>query len=486
MSQLCSGAAVSSGLGIDASGASGASGCETQHGPLVEWHGRSSAPPPPSSGSGLGLGSGSGSDSDSASIGGFLIERTLGQGAMGVVYLARDPALDRQVAVKVISPELAGNPSAQEQFYREAQILASLRSDAVAQIYAFGPHEGGHFFAMEYVVGRNLESIISDYQTRGAFAPVSPSIAVLQQLARGLAALHASGVVHRDIKPSNVVIEDRTGRPVLIDFGIAHQCVRPGCARAAGTPLYMAPEQLRSAAAETSSTLDASALTPQLDIYSLGCVGFELLTGRPPFLADSVDALFEMHRTSPPPRVSSIRPQLHALDAVIARALEKDPAMRFPNAEAFVAALERAKPRALDTRNLAAAVRAAPAAPAQRVLVIDTDPSFRELVARVVQDQYPGAEITTACTGAEALETFESTPAHVVVIDLRLPDLDGTETLSMIRMLPHGGRARVVVCGPGADDRQRWRFSRLHVRSFLVKPASYDEVHECLVASGMK
>jgi serine/threonine-protein kinase len=93
---------------------------------------------------------------------------------MGVVYLARDPALDRQVAVKVISPELAGDPTAQEQFYREAQILASLRSNAVAQIHAFGPHAGGHFFAMEYVVGRDLESILSDYRLRGAFAPTTP------------------------------------------------------------------------------------------------------------------------------------------------------------------------------------------------------------------------------------------------------------------------------------------------------------------------
>jgi serine/threonine-protein kinase len=436
----------------------------TQQGPLGEWNGHVSIPPPSSSG---------------ATIGGFVVERTLGKGAMGVVYLAHDPVLDRKVAVKVISPELAGDPTAQEQFYREAQILASLRSSAVAQIYAFGPYAGGHFFAMEYVVGRDLESIIDDYRLRGAFAPTSPSVAVIQQLARGLAALHARGVVHRDIKPSNVVIEDESGRAVLIDFGVAHQRVRPSRSSfAAGTPLYLAPEQTR-----ISGEL---MLTHQLDIYSLGCVAFELLTGHPPFVADDLEDLFEMHRSSPVPLVSSYRPQLRDLDPVIARALEKDPARRFPDAESFAAALERAKPRVLDTRKLAASVRSPPSCAGRRVLVIDTDSTFRKLIAEVVRDHYPGAEISIATSGAEALETFESTPAHVVVSDLRLPDLDGTSTLSMIRMLPHGGTARFIACGPGAEDRDRARFQRLGVRSFLVKPASYEEVRESLMAIRMQ
>jgi serine/threonine-protein kinase len=302
---------------------------------------------------------------------------------------------------------------------------------------------------------------------------------VNQQIAHGLAALHSRGIVHRDIKPSNVVIEDESGRAVLIDFGVAHRVRASGAfTYAAGTPLYIAPEQ-------TDPELSESMLTQQLDIYSLGCVAFELLTGQPPFFADTVEEVFEMHRHSAVPLVSSYRPQLYGLDAVIARALQKDPAKRFPNAEAFAAALERAKPRVLDTRKLAAAVTTPPSCAGRRVLVIDTDSTFRRLITTVVQDHYPGAEITTASSGAEALETFESTPAHVVVIDLRLPDLDGTETLSMIRMLPHGGRARFIACGAGAEDRDRARFQRLGVRSFLVKPASYEEVRESLLAIRM-
>jgi serine/threonine protein kinase len=173
----------------------------------------------------------------------YRVESELGRGGMGVVYVARDAWLDRPVALKVIAASWASDARATDRFQKEAKALASVRSQHVVQVYAFGPHEGSYFFAMEYVHGRSLRAIIAEHKQHNATIPVHRTLAILSQIANGISAVHAAGIIHRDVKPANIVIEDDTGRPVLVDFGLASPGDDPSQAIAMGTPQYMAPEQ---------------------------------------------------------------------------------------------------------------------------------------------------------------------------------------------------------------------------------------------------
>jgi len=217
---------------------------------------------------------------------------------MGRVFLAHDSGLDRTVAVKMIDPELAREPAVIKLFRREATALARVRSEYVVQVYAFGLHEGSPFFAMEYVEGSDLDSIIGAYRARGQVVPLHRAATILRQTASGLAAVHAHGIVHRDLKPSNVLVEAGTGRPVLIDFGLALTATSPGPASQAGTPLYMAPEQWAPESDEMSCATD---------VYGFGAMAFELLTGRPPYVAEDVTTLMMMHFRDEIPLVSAVQ-----------------------------------------------------------------------------------------------------------------------------------------------------------------------------------
>jgi len=164
-----------------------------------------------------------------------VVEAQLGKGAMGVVLRVRDIGLDRDVALKLIAPPFIADPSAATRFRREAAALAAIRNEHVVQVYSFGPHEGSFFFAMEYVRGPTLEALMRQHADHGAFVPLHRALTILLQVASGLDAAHHAGIVHRDVKPSNIVIEEHTGRPVLVDFGLAHRG-RLEASEVVGTP----------------------------------------------------------------------------------------------------------------------------------------------------------------------------------------------------------------------------------------------------------
>ena len=238
--------------------------------------------------------------SDRTSTGRYRIIRRLGQGGMGVVYLAHDTQLDRRVAVKIPHAESEFSPDAVARFQREARAAAALEHPNFCRIYDFGQIEGRHFIAMAYVEGQSLRTII-DHE-----GPLERerSIAWVQRLALAMAKAHERGIVHRDLKPSNILINGE-GEPVITDFGLARwlEGDNPELTRSGvlvGTPHYMAPERVEC---------DINSIGPASDIYSLGVVLYELLTGRRPFegSAARVLGLIVSQEASP---LSAIRPEI--------------------------------------------------------------------------------------------------------------------------------------------------------------------------------
>lgn len=387
---------------------------------------------------------------------------------MGKVLRALDLPLRRRVAVKFLADE-APDEDVVARFRDEAAALAAVRSEHVARVHAFGGESGRPYFVMEFVDGKDLGSIIDEHAEHRATVPVSRASSILRHIARGLAAVHAAGLAHRDIKPSNVVIERGSGRPVLVDFGLAvavHQKL-PGASM--GSPAYMAPEQQESWKLQHG-------LGVRADLYALAVTAFELLTGRLPFAADDVRALLAHHQHVVAPKISSFVPALAPADPVFERALAKQPLERQESVGAFSAALERAldQVRSVATPEVSSGDTPVDAAnaPAVRVLICDDDPIFGRLLTRAVQLAFFGTSVRVAAvtSGADAVARATGASPQLILLDFEMPGLDGAETLSRLRDLPNGGDGRVVVISGGVNDSARWRLSVLGVTEFVSKP----------------
>ena len=288
-------------------------------------------------------------------IAGQRIESVAGRGGMGVVYRAIDIDLDRAVAVKVIADAFADDPDFRRRFIAESRIAASLDHPNVIPIYRAGEEDGVLFQVMRFVDGKDLRGVLAD----GGPLEAQRAVRMLTQVASALDAAHGSGLVHRDVKPANVLLG--SGDHVyLTDFGLTKRSGTDDTrtAQLVGTVNYVAPEQIRG------QELDA-----RTDVYALGAVLFQMLTGRVPFPADSDEAKMWAHLSETPPRPSESRPELpSALDDVIARAMAKDRDDRFASAgdlaAAASAALEKrpapAVPPPGAPRTSAPALRAAP------------------------------------------------------------------------------------------------------------------------------
>lgn len=417
----------------------------------------------------------------------YEVQAEIGRGGMGVVYRARDVGLDRLVALKLLKGDApAQHPHSIRAFQREARLLAAIRDPHVAAVYAFGRHLDGYFFAMEHVDGASLETIILEHSVRKGTVPVHRAVTILREVAGGLAAAHAAGVVHHDIKPGNVVIENDSGRPVLIDFGLATTGPQTEADMYGGTPDYLAPEEL-------VRPLDRSMWSSRSDVYSFGCMMFELLAGRPPFYgATGVPELLEMHRAAPIPSLAATRPELSPFDAVIHRAMAKDRSQRYPSALSLSLAIQaatdewrQATERKETTPPPGGEAEAAPssaylpvATERVRVLVVDDDPDFLRFATRAVQLAFFGApvEVSMAKGGERALESAQRAPPHLVLLDFDMPGLDGLATLSRLRGLRHGEAMRVIVISGRATEDARWKFAVLGVRNFVHKPVQLPEL----------
>ncbi len=261
---------------------------------------------------------------------GYALGRELGRGGMGVVFLARDVALDREVAVKVISPELAPNRLLAERFIAEARLIARVRHPNIVSVYSAGTADGLLFYVMDHIPGDSLRDLL---RQRGRLEPELAS-QIAAEIASALDAAARAGVVHRDIKPENILIEQAGSgyRALLADFGIAHAMTsedhRTGPGMAMGTPAYMSPEQAAGEGVDARS-----------DLYSLGIVTFEMLAGRPPFEGPR-RTVISRQIVDPAPPLDRVRPGTppHLVTAV-AKALQKTPEQRWQSGEEFRQAL---------------------------------------------------------------------------------------------------------------------------------------------------
>ncbi len=259
----------------------------------------------------------------------YRLTERLGEGGMATIYLGHDLKLQRDVAVKILRPEYGRDEAFVARFRQEANSAASLSHPNVVQVYDYGTDEAGPFIVMEYVDGQDLGEILKD---RG-FVPSAAAARIAMQVADGLAAAHALGIVHRDVKPSNILVSV-AGQVKVADFGIARalseaQLTLPG--QTLGSVRYLSPEQARG-----------ENVTAATDIYALGLVLSEMLTGRPVWGGDTAGAVAMARLTEDPPAPSSVRVDVNpALDGIVRRALARDPAQRFGSAGAFSDALGR-------------------------------------------------------------------------------------------------------------------------------------------------
>jgi eukaryotic-like serine/threonine-protein kinase len=373
----------------------------------------------------------------------------LGQGGMGMVVLALDERLQREVAIKLIRPAFVTSQKARDRFLIEARAMARVRHENVVEIFAFGEITGSPYFVMEYIPGSNIANWLDDLIVEEKLPSIDEALGYLDQMCRGLAAIHTSGAVHGDLKPSNILL-GAASRVAIADLGLSRlfdTSGKIGEHPMAGTPAYLAPEFSRRD------------LPPHLhqrsDIYALGVIAYEMLTGEPPYDIVTTHDMLIAHR-DPPPLPSKLRPELGtAFDQPMLGSLSIDPKQRTGSADELRKQLLRARESLTAKRT------------EYRILVADDDRDFRELARETLTFGFPGARIETVKDGDAALAAIDREPASLCVIDLDMPGMNGVELTAALRA---NYSVPIVVCtaSGGAPD---WRLlSALGADGFLVKP----------------
>ncbi|MET8136396.1 MULTISPECIES: serine/threonine-protein kinase [unclassified Streptomyces] len=281
-----------------------------------------------------GLVSGRPSDLIGRQIAGYRIEREIGRGGMAVVYQAKDLRLDRTVALKLLAPELARNDTFRGRFTHESRVAAAIDHPHIVPVFEAGETDGVLYIAMRYVAGRDLRHLLD----REGPLPVAVAARIALQVASALDAAHDHGLVHRDVKPGNILVaqgtdSDHPEHVYLTDFGLTKKSLSltgfTSVGQFVGTLDYVAPEQI------SGKPVDG-----RCDVYSLGCVVYETMAGKPPFQRDDDMALLWAHQYDQPPALTTKRPDIpDAVDAVLAKALSKSPDDRYDSCLAFVSAL---------------------------------------------------------------------------------------------------------------------------------------------------
>ncbi|HXG70950.1 MAG TPA: protein kinase [Gemmatimonadaceae bacterium] len=302
----------------------------------------------------------------------YELESEVGRGGMGVVYCARDRRLKRQVAVKILPPELGFRADIRQRFLREAETAAGLSHPNIVPIYTVEEKDNLVYFVMAYVAGDNIGARL---QMHGTMPPVEVR-RILREVADALSYAHGRNVVHRDIKPDNIILDAETGRAMVTDFGIARALTDSGDSRltatgmAIGTPAYMSPEQ----------SAGDRAIDGRSDLYSLGVVGYQMLCGQPPFVATNTPSMLVKHLSERPVPVNERWPDLPAdLSRAVMMCLEKDPSHRFPSAAAFSVAIGSGQMPTLATR----------AAPALGMVPVRPSEPYR---APTAEPRYPSSQ----------------------------------------------------------------------------------------------
>lgn len=369
---------------------------------------------------------------------------------MGVVYVAIDSRLKREVALKIVHPHIASEPELRHMFRSEAESMARLRHPNVVEIYDIGEVDG-----RPYLVMPNLRAVDLAQWTRrrgGPPLPVDIVVGLLGQAASGLTAMHAAGLVHGDIKPHNLLVSE--GHEVVVaDLGLARSARRHvDIETLGGTPGYLAPEIIAREPAATT-------LAHKADVYALGVTGYWLLVGHTPFGRGHADDVFERQLQGEILPPSEVRPELSKrFDAPLMRAIHRDPAQR-PSVAELREALFAARDEAQDHD------RRQPF-----VVVVDDDADVLVLVRELIMAVCPQAEVVALQDSEAALSLIESRPPSLVLTDLQMPGLNGLELLAAMRGYPATQSVPVIVM-TGVGGAQDWQLLRsLGASRFMVKP----------------
>jgi eukaryotic-like serine/threonine-protein kinase len=394
--------------------------------------------------------------------GNYRVVGELSRGAMGVVLSAFDEKLRRSVAIKVIRSELL-RPGFVRQFLNEAQAMAQVNHPHVVAIYALGEFRAAPYFVMERIEGETLASWlarqIEPMRTFSDGSALTSTFAdprgfetrlrILNEVCAGVEAIHAVGAVHRDLKPSNILVDHRLHCRVG-DFGLS-TLGEAQFSEVAGTLAYMAPElTLRLGEYQPAHAVS--------DVYSLGCIAYELLTGQHPHQEHGrISGIRHVRAVVPPSLLRSDLPT--GIDRVILAALHDDPERRTATVGAFLRELLEVQTVRPD-----------------RILIAEDDADFRELLRETLCQRFPKADIHCVENGAAALASVDEHPAAVALIDLQMPTLDGASLTSALRSRPHAANMPIIVL-TGSGGAAEWkRLSSLGADRFLVKPVNLDDV----------
>lgn len=383
----------------------------------------------------------------------FAIDGLIGTGGMGAVYRAHDLRLGRDVAIKLVHEDMLERPEVRAAFVTEARAMAQVHHTNVVTIHAFGEHHGRPYLVMEYVFGSNLTRWREDHED----ATLEERLAILDPLCRGVEAIHEAGGLHRDLKPGNVLV-GASGRVVVTDFGLACALASNAAAKlpVGGTPAYVAPEIAREDVIEPG-------LARRIDVYALGVIAFELLTGTRLFETESVAGVLQEHAYSAPPLASRIAPRVpRTFDDVLFRALAKSPAERTPSAEQ----LRRELAHALEASELAHRRR--------RFLVADDEISSLLALRELLLAAFPGAEVIPVTNTETAVAIAMRDRPDVVITDLAMPHGGGEVLTRALRADPRTADVPIIVV-TGFGGTAEWNALRsLGADRFLVKPVDFD------------
>ncbi|HZI09530.1 MAG TPA: protein kinase [Myxococcus sp.] len=393
----------------------------------------------------------------------YVLERRIGGGGMGTIWLGRDRQLQRDVAVKLMAAPASGlSTPALKQFEQEAKAIAQLHHPHVVQVHDYGVDGEEPYIVMELLEGEDLERLL---ERRGRLSPALVA-SLLKPVARALSAAHAAGIVHRDLKPANLFLARIDGEDVVkvLDFGLARKMAPPGGpARVvpgeavAGTLRYMSPEQLRG----------APDLDHRSDLWALGVMAYRAITGQFPYASDITGALMRGHFHPPSVPASSLVPSLGAgVDDFFARALSVDPARRFASARelasTFSSLVETARRPA-------------------KVLVVDDEPDVEVLIRQRFRRQLQDSvyEMLFASNGEDAMEKLRQHPdTDVVLCDINMPHMDGLTFLSRVGEV--SPLVKVIIVSAYSDMSNLRTAMNRGAFDFLVKPINFQDLESTL------
>lgn len=382
--------------------------------------------------------------------GGYEVGERLGSGGMGVVYRGTDTRLQRPVAIKIMRPDRLEGPWPQ-QFIHEARLMAGIHDPNVVDVYHLGAVGELPYFVMAYVQGRELRAWITE---QGLAPDVDQAFELIHNLCRGVQAIHDAGAIHRDLKPENVLIRSDLSLAIT-DFGLS-QLLSAGADKLgealAGTPAYIAPELI------THSTQPD--LATRIDVYALGVMAYELLTGSLPFGGAGRPLWILQAQVYETPEAPSIRrPELtDAYDHIFARVLAKDPAERFGSPQEFHSALSMAYE----------SVKLRKRCP--RILVVDDEETHLDYVIEMLRIHVPHAHVIGTTDASSVLSRCRISPPDLVLTDLCMPEIDGMRLVQDVRSDPRLAGSKLVVM-TGAGGSESWKqLDALGCDDILLKP----------------